>query len=596
MTAIARLGRLTTTLCAVLLLGGTAQSQLLAAKEHPLLPPSPPAFGDSLLLEPVDVAVMSWCGSVSWAYVADEVSNLITRFIITPSGSAVGAVEFSGFTGGPYGVAVNDIPGHTYQETVYATGFDLAGDAAVLVFDKYGNFLNSFKGKNTDNLVFPHGIAVGPQGHIFVADPMRRVVDEFDPLFVHLSSAALTENQYFPNQGGEPWDVSVDLMRRVHVSAFQYFPFPVGQYDIFRYGDALPTIGAGTGASTFGIAGVDARSLDRSRYSNNDAEVHLLPWGETVWPAWTFSGPFMSTIPVGAAAADHLGGLETQRTWRIAGLSGTDRIVRCDRRVFITDRTDGEVEVQASKRLSTPRPADAIAWWQLDESSGTTAKDSLGSKHGSWSGGAAPSEGVVRCAMTFDGGSAGVVVPNHSSLEVGTSDFSLEGWIRVDPETTDTFTFIDNRSLSGVGYRALLDNGALGFEIDDGVDLQLTQSTAQVDDGLWHHVGMAVERGVSTRLYVDGSLVATGGIGSITGSLSSGASLYMGQDNTTGSTGLQGGLDEITLYHRALAGSEFSSIDNAECAGKHLPPVVFGHVFGTFSSSKISLPQDLFHF
>ena len=117
-----------------------------------------------------------------------------------------------------------------------------------------------------------------------------------------------------------------------------------------------------------------------------------------------------------------------------------------------------------------------------------------------------------------------------------------------------------------------------------------------MDDGKWHHVGIAVTRGVDTRLVVDGTSVATGASGFVAGSLSSGATLYMGQDNTTGSTGLLGGLDEITLYHRALSTGEFNSIENAECAGKHLPPFSGFGTLGTAAATKLHLPSQLYHF
>jgi hypothetical protein len=41
----------------------------------------------------------------------------------------------------------------------------------------------------------------------------------------------------------------------------------------------------------------------------------------------------------------------------------------------------------------------------------------------------------------------------------------------------------------------------------------------------------------------------------VSGSLSSGASMYFGRDNLLTFNGLQGGLDEITLYHQAVSGS-----------------------------------------
>ncbi|MFT7465165.1 MAG: hypothetical protein ACI9EF_003529 [Pseudohongiellaceae bacterium] len=560
---------------------GSAQAQLMSARLDSVEFDKPPAitFGDSLLTDPVDVAVMSWCNTpITWAFVADAGANTIVRFVIKPDGSAILPAAWSSWLEGPWGVAVNDLPDHNQQEVVYASGTDLSGNRVVKTFDKWGNGYpgNYFVGAPGDNFVDPRGIAIGPNGNVFVADMARRVVEEFGAGDVYTYNSSTPVNTYGLFSPMVPFDVSVDLMRRVHIAGNEYFPFADGRTDVYQYGDLAPTTTLG---GTNRIQGIDAKGLFATRYSwatSAIAKLYTLDWTDTVWPAFFFASPATKNVPTSGSVPVNLGGLELQRTWRVIGLDGLDRIMRCDGRTYLADRADGEVQVLSTKRDSVARPIDAAAWWKFDEGKGGTAKETLSNRHGVWSAtGARATEGVVRCALSFDGGTFGVEVPNHATLEVGSSDFTIEGWMRSEFQSGFQ-TFIDKRSVSGLGYRAFLMNGALSFEIDDGATSHTTTATALVNDGLWHHVAMVVTRGVGTRLFVDGALVGTGASGSVTGSLSSADTLHFGRSKPGSTDGLLGGLDEITLYHQAVSAAEISAIAKAECGGKHLPPLPLG--------------------
>ncbi len=581
MTAPTTLRRLTTTLAAALVAttAATAQHHVAYQELTPFGITPPPAFGEDLLLDPVDVAVTGWGSSVSWTYVADAGANRVLRWVINPVGTAVAPAEWGAFQFGPHGVAVNDIPNHDKNERVYATGVDAFGEPSVQVFDRWGNWQASFKGALNDHFIDPRGVAVGPEGNVFVVDMARRVVEEFDPVIMEISSDSIPINTYGGCTGMVPLDVSVDLMRRVHVVGHEFFPFPVGKQEVFEYGVSCPPVTEMSGPV---LAGVDARPLDRNRIARQDGTVATALWTDTVLPFWGFTSGGIQTIPTDTAAAEDLGGLEEQRTWRIQATTvGGDRQQRCDLRTYVTDRADGEVHVLESKELSVPRPAGIVAWWDLDETSGGAADDTMDTANGAWSGSPQPVDGVVRRAMSFDGGTSGVSV-SDTDLDVGLSDFSVEAWIR--PATqAGTVTILDARDATGLGWHVVLVDGQLGLGIDDGADSDLTVSAVPLDDGLWHHVAAVVERGVGTRLYVDGSLVATGASGGVAGDLTSGAALEIGREGAAGATGLLGTLDEVSLYHAALTSGEVGSVENARCAGKHLPPLApgGGGIFGT---------------
>lgn len=556
--------------------------QLEAARVEPagLFGP-PPAFGEHELVDPVDVAVMSWSHTpVTWAFVADAGANQVVRYVITPGGDAVLPSAWTDWQYGPHGIAVNDLPDHPQQELVFVTGTSLAGQNCVQVYDKWGNDWpgNVFNGDPIDPFVDPRGIAVGPRGNVFVADFGRRVVEEFEGSDVANFNASTPVNRYGLFTNAVPFDVSVDLMRRVHVAANEYFPFADGLTEVYRYGEISPTAII---ADTNRIVGIDAKGPWDTRYTwatGAFAEVRRLPWTATLWPLYTFGGAFITTVPTSGAAAEKAGGLELQRSWRVIGVDEGERVVECARRTYVSDRADGEVQVLSTTRQSVPRPDDAVAWWKLDEGSAGTAKDTLDGHHGSWLGaGFRATEGLVRNGLSFNGGSFGVQVPTDAALEVGLSDFSLELWVRTDQQP-GLQTLFDARDGLGQGYRAALVDGQPSLLLDDGSTSHVTTTSVTVHDGRWHHLALVVERGAETRLYVDGDLVASSSNAAVIGSLSSGADLFLGRQAGTTADGLLGALDEVTLYHRALTNAEIASIHGAGCGGKHLPALSGGLV------------------
>ena len=120
--------------------------------------------------------------------------------------------------------------------------------------------------------------------------------------------------------------------------------------------------------------------------------------------------------------------------------------------------------------------------------------------------------------MSF-GGANSVDVPDHSELNFGTSDFSVDLWIKTS-EASGTHTFLDKRTGTVpniTGYVLFMVNGNLGSQIGDGTGYNNCITTGFVADGNWHHVALTVDRnGASGWLhYLDGSALAT--IGNPTG-------------------------------------------------------------------------------
>jgi uncharacterized repeat protein (TIGR01451 family) len=228
-----------------------------------------------------------------------------------------------------------------------------------------------------------------------------------------------------------------------------------------------------------------------------------------------------------------------------------------------------------------------VAWWPLDETSGTTANDLAGvPNNGTHVNGPTPIPGKVAGALRFDGVDDHVRVPDQAELNVGTGNFTLDAWVRTG--SSDLVLLVDKRSgPTPQGYAFFLVNGRLGFQMANGVgspscaptptpgyacvNYVTSPTSPNVADGQWHHVAAVVDRADATsgvRLYVDGVQVFAGS--PLTGNLDNLSDLYLGvRTPDMGGTGFfPGDLDEVELFKRALTQQEIQAIYNAGSAGK----------------------------
>jgi len=229
-------------------------------------------------------------------------------------------------------------------------------------------------------------------------------------------------------------------------------------------------------------------------------------------------------------------------------------------------------------------PSGMVAWWPLDETSGPTAHDIAGSANnsGTWMNSPTPVNGKVAGALSFSGSNS-VDVPDHSELNFGTGDFSIDLWIKTT-NASGTRTILDKRTGSVpnvTGYVLFMVNGYIGSQIGDGAGYNNCVSTGFVANGNWHHVAVTVDRNNPSGWlhYVDGSAVGTpANPTNYQGSLTNTAPFVMARDLITPSYTFAGTLDEVELFNRALDSLEVRSIWAADSLGKCKPGSIWGVV------------------
>lgn len=224
--------------------------------------------------------------------------------------------------------------------------------------------------------------------------------------------------------------------------------------------------------------------------------------------------------------------------------------------------------------ICVPPDTSITAWWPLEDT-GTIVSDIIGGNIGTSVNGPVRIVGRVGNALKFDGVNDYVAVPDNNQWAFGRRDFSIEFWANFDgpgggslANPTDVFISHDEGPGTTRKWYFAHGGGFLYFHINGpGIGPKyIAQVPFTPLIGKWYH--LAVTRQANTfSIYVNGVLR-----GSSTNSDSvpnPNAPLLIGQSNESlAPSYVNGLLDEMTIYNRALTSSEILDIAKAANAGK----------------------------
>ncbi len=220
----------------------------------------------------------------------------------------------------------------------------------------------------------------------------------------------------------------------------------------------------------------------------------------------------------------------------------------------------------------TPAPVGLVSWWAGDGS----ALDSRSRNNGTLQNGATFTAGQSGQAFSFDGVDDHIVVPHNANQNTG-DKITIEGWVNPTSlgSTENGRPFLQKRSTSNVlGYTfetaALPSNApqSLNFVISIGSVFRTLVTGTVLTDGVWQHIAATYD-GQTMLIYHNGVVVGvraqTGAIDAVTDPI------IIGRNAVDTSLAWQGGIDELSLYNRALSASEIAAIHAAGTAGKCKP-------------------------
>ena len=244
--------------------------------------------------------------------------------------------------------------------------------------------------------------------------------------------------------------------------------------------------------------------------------------------------------------------------------------------------TEQATGLPPAEEILQPSPSELglVSWWPGD---GNT-DDIANANHGMLEGGATFAAGQVGQAFLLDGIDDSVDLGNASNLHVSAGDFTVNAWVLFNALShppgenlgapQGDMSIMDKMSTSGVnvdGWRLIkqddnrfyfcLGGGEQGNQC--GWPAYSVFSTTQAVTGAWYHV-TAVKSSSSFAIYVNGVLEdERSPVPSFTDTNS--ANLRIGSYPLEGAH-LNGLVDEVQIYNRALSGDKIQAIYESGCA------------------------------
>lgn len=181
-----------------------------------------------------------------------------------------------------------------------------------------------------------------------------------------------------------------------------------------------------------------------------------------------------------------------------------------------------------------------------------------------------PAKGKLGQALRSDGTPweyPYISTPN-ANLEMGTSDWSVALWVRLDVGDGSGIDYILGKGgVSAEGYAIYHDVGAYDSLVAN-VRTQAGTETYYVAPQVvnligssWHHVVVTFDRDDGVWFYVDGASLGKDGISVYNGTniTNSGAGFALG-GNSNSSLNIQGGYDDVRVYRRVLSAGEVAQL------------------------------------
>ena len=175
-----------------------------------------------------------------------------------------------------------------------------------------------------------------------------------------------------------------------------------------------------------------------------------------------------------------------------------------------------------------------------------------------------------------------VSVPDSDDLVATDESLSISLWFRVDSFDQNWQALIAHGELGDWRIARRASESTVGYS-GGARDIPGANSGPNINDGEWHHVATVNELDVGRQIWIDGQLVAQGGVSNIA---DNGAGmLFIGGnpqgDNTPADIGLvnqfrpwNGGIDDVALWNRPLLAEEIESIFAAGANGVPLAPLL----------------------
>ncbi|MDJ0709612.1 MAG: DNRLRE domain-containing protein [Woeseiaceae bacterium] len=231
-----------------------------------------------------------------------------------------------------------------------------------------------------------------------------------------------------------------------------------------------------------------------------------------------------------------------------------------DVRVYNRALSAAEIAELATAPLALP-----IAHWKLDETSGTTAADSVGGNDGTATNGPVWVPGIVDGALNFDGDNDYVDVGN---MDVSGSGLTMTAWFNATTLSDDgrLISKATGTNASDAIWQLSLVSAGAQYRIRmrisaSGATTTMADSSVDLEPGRWYLAAATYDNaGGQMKLYLDGVEVASGSH-SAGGTLDtdSAVPVWIGANGTLARF-FHGRIDDVRVYDRPLSAAEISDL------------------------------------
>ena len=212
-------------------------------------------------------------------------------------------------------------------------------------------------------------------------------------------------------------------------------------------------------------------------------------------------------------------------------------------------------------------PTGLVSAYSFNEGTGTVVNDVSGnSNNGTISNATWSASGKFGSALSFNGTSSWVVIPDSASLDL-TNGLTMEAWVR--PTTLCSWRAVLMKEQTGglvYGLYANSNTNRPSAHVFIGTETD-TRGTAKLSLNTWTHLAATYDGSV-LRLYVNGAQVSTRTIGG--NILTSTSPLRIGGDSS-GSEYFNGLIDEVRIYNRPLTAAEIQTDMNTAIGARRQP-------------------------
>ncbi len=250
----------------------------------------------------------------------------------------------------------------------------------------------------------------------------------------------------------------------------------------------------------------------------------------------------------GTLTAIAVSGVATFTDLQITGGSGGDRILRFT--------APGLTPATSDTFALSCGPSGIVSWWPAE----ANASDVVGPNDGTLNSGATYAAGLVGQAFSFDGdvGEFGSDATGLSRVQ----QLTIEAWVNHEslPPQIQRYVTIGGASEASLRYDGVNGSGQLHFFMRIDGSLRHVRANNVLQAGVFHHVA-GTYNGSVMRLFLDGVEVANFSVSGTVGDREFVNLSLAGE-------ALNGLLDEVTIYDRALTAEEIQAIFDADIAGK----------------------------